>query len=69
MEYNYTIIVFLYVADDTSEDERSLPALTGTDRKTWAQIRNQYFSEGTNRHSLHMIEKAIFCVSNLYMPS
>lgn len=48
--------------DDTSEDERSLPALTGTDRKTWAQIRNQYFCEGTNRHSLHMIEKAIFCV-------
>ena len=54
---------FSFSADNTSEDERSLSALTGTDRKTWAQIRNQYFSDGVNKHSLHTIEKALFCVS------
>lgn len=48
--------------DHTSEDEKSLPALTGTDRKTWAQVRNQYFSHGINKHSLHTIEKALFYV-------
>lgn len=48
--------------DSCSEDEKSVPALTGTDRKTWAQVRNQYFSQGINKHSLDIIEKALFCV-------
>ena len=63
--WGYTCIKFEFTVllADTTEDERSVSALTGADRTTWAKIREQYFSEGVNKHSLHTIEKAIFCVN------
>ncbi|XP_045183818.2 carnitine O-palmitoyltransferase 1, liver isoform-like isoform X2 [Mercenaria mercenaria] len=45
-----------------SESERSLAALTGTERKEWAILRKQYFMDGVNADSLALMEKALFHV-------
>ncbi|XP_022253543.1 carnitine O-palmitoyltransferase 1, muscle isoform-like [Limulus polyphemus] len=42
--------------------EEKLGALTATDRITWATTRDEYFSKGMNKTSLHIIEKAAFCL-------
>lgn len=53
------------ILEDTSTPscgEESLAALTGTDRPVWAAAREEFFSTGTNEHSLHIIETAAFHV-------
>lgn len=37
-----------------------LGALTATDRVSWAKARNDFFSQGLNKASLDVIEKAAF---------
>ena len=37
--------------------EEHLAALTATDRKTWAEMREQYFMTGANRTNMEMLEK------------
>ena len=53
------------ILNDQSEPvkgEKYLAALTAGDRIPWAQARNKYFSEGVNKASLAVIEKAAFCL-------
>ncbi|XP_076801897.1 carnitine O-palmitoyltransferase 1, liver isoform-like isoform X2 [Clavelina lepadiformis] len=45
-----------------SPGEENLAALTAGDRIPWAQARNQHFSNGVNKKSLHAIEKSAFVV-------
>eukprot|EP00005_Dracoamoeba_jomungandri_P012228 CAMPEP_0174267932 /NCGR_PEP_ID=MMETSP0439-20130205/35443_1 /TAXON_ID=0 /ORGANISM="Stereomyxa ramosa, Strain Chinc5" /LENGTH=798 /DNA_ID=CAMNT_0015355751 /DNA_START=14 /DNA_END=2407 /DNA_ORIENTATION=- len=40
-----------------------IPVLTTENRMTWADIREHYFSDGINNHSLHTIESGIFFLS------
>jgi len=42
--------------------EEHLGALTATDRVTWAETRQKYFSKGINRVSLTTIENSAFCL-------
>eukprot|EP01012_Entosiphon_sulcatum_P004510 TRINITY_DN1179_c0_g1_i1.p1 TRINITY_DN1179_c0_g1~~TRINITY_DN1179_c0_g1_i1.p1 ORF type:complete len:817 (-),score=131.69 TRINITY_DN1179_c0_g1_i1:16-2466(-) len=37
-----------------------ISVLTTTDRTTWASVREQHFSEGLNRASLNVVERAMF---------
>ncbi|WAR11189.1 CPT1A-like protein [Mya arenaria] len=46
--------------DEYSEEARSLPALTGLDRTKWARIRGEHFSQGLNKETLEVVEKAVF---------
>ncbi len=49
--------------DDTTEPdegERHLAVMTASNRTTWAETRNKYFSRGVNKASLDVIEKAAF---------
>lgn len=53
------------ILNDQSEPvkgEKYLAALTAGDRVPWAQARIKYFSEGVNKASLAVIEKAAFCL-------
>lgn len=45
------------------EAEGALPALTTLPRTRWAEARENYFSEGVNRRSLHAIESALLFVT------
>jgi len=60
-------IQFQRILDDDNsvpeKGEEKLAALTAWDRANWAKARQQYFSKGTNRVSLDMIEKAAFVVT------
>ncbi|XP_052265796.1 carnitine O-palmitoyltransferase 1, liver isoform-like [Dreissena polymorpha] len=47
---------------DYSEEARSLPALTGLNRKEWATVRQTHFNGGLNQDSLATLEKALFHV-------
>jgi len=56
---------FERILQDESEaelGEEKLAALTASDRPTWAKIRKEFFSKGTNRTSLNIIESAAFVV-------
>jgi len=53
----------MIVSGDYTEEARSIPALTGTDRTTWARVRKEHFSRGLNKESIDVVEKAIFHVS------
>ena len=57
--------LFSFITESYTELERSLPALTGVERKEWATVRKQYFSDGVNADSLAMMEKALFHVNTL----
>ncbi|XP_052833401.1 carnitine O-palmitoyltransferase 1, liver isoform [Octopus bimaculoides] len=46
-----------------SEAAKSIPAFTGIERKTWAKVRETFFSDGINKESLQTIETAIFFVT------
>lgn len=54
------------MSDQMSEEECSLAALTALERSEWARIRKQFFSRGVNRDSISLIDRGIFCVSNLF---
>ncbi|TMW61605.1 hypothetical protein Poli38472_012796 [Pythium oligandrum] len=43
--------------------EKHLAALTAVGRIEWAEIREKYFSEGTNKRSLEVVESAVFVVT------
>lgn len=45
-----------------NEAEAAIPALTGVQRFKWAEVRETYFSEGTNRRTLNAIESALLYV-------
>ena len=48
------------ILDDDSEPavgEEHLAALTAGDRVPWAKAREEFFSKGKNKASLHAIEK------------
>ncbi|XP_072374880.1 carnitine O-palmitoyltransferase 1, liver isoform isoform X2 [Scyliorhinus torazame] len=54
------------ILDDTSlpqPGEEKLAALTAGDRVPWAKARNSFFSQGRNKMSLEIIEKAAFFVT------
>lgn len=40
-----------------SPGEEHLAALTAHDRKSWAEARERYFSNGINKESLEIIDK------------
>jgi len=67
MEPSELQIQFQRILDDETsvpeKGEEKLAALTAWDRTSWAKARQQYFSKGTNRVSLDMIEKAAFVVT------
>ena len=42
--------------------EALIPALTGGNRATWAEVRDAYFSDGANKRALEMIESAAIYV-------
>lgn len=61
---------FQWIIDDAdnhqgeySQGQKSIPALTTLDRTTWWRIRNEHFSSGINRDSLHTVESAILFVN------
>lgn len=37
--------------------EEHLAALTACDRKSWAEMREEYFSKGVNKKSVETIDK------------
>ena len=49
------------ILDDSDTElrpgEEHLAALTAADRKTWAQMREQYLMSGVNRASMGILEK------------
>nr|KAG5707252.1 hypothetical protein BaRGS_000026 [Batillaria attramentaria] len=45
--------------EEYTEGQMSLPALTTMERTAWWKIRNEHFSTGINRESLHHVESAI----------
>ncbi|XP_031370107.1 carnitine O-palmitoyltransferase 1, liver isoform-like [Apis dorsata] len=45
-----------------SDGEEKLAALTASERTAWARVREEFFSKGTNKTSLDLIEKAAFIV-------
>ncbi|CAG2246768.1 CPT1A [Mytilus edulis] len=49
--------------DSISDSEKSIPALTGIERPTWAKVRADQFSTGVNKDSLDIVESAIFCIT------
>ena len=53
------------ILGEYSDTARSLAALTGLPRKEWAEARTKYFTSGLNKESLHVLESAMFHVSNL----
>ncbi|KNC54745.1 carnitine palmitoyltransferase I [Thecamonas trahens ATCC 50062] len=58
--------LLLIVADAEAHRDESaagkVPALTGANRTKWAEARSDYFSSGTNKAALNLIETAIFYV-------
>jgi len=46
----------------SSNAELRIAALTATNRNTWAQVRIDHFTVGSNRDSVHAIEEAIMTV-------
>lgn len=48
--------------DKAHSGEEILPVLTATDRPVWAEARKKYFSDGVNKESLDLVEKAAFFV-------
>ncbi|BFZ23755.1 hypothetical protein BsWGS_26793 [Bradybaena similaris] len=44
---------------EVPESHRLIPALTSQDRKTWAKVRQEFFSLGVNRESLECLESAV----------
>jgi len=46
----------------SSNAELRIAALTATNRNTWAQVRIDHFTAGSNRDSVHAIEEAIILV-------
>ncbi|XP_063681004.1 carnitine O-palmitoyltransferase 1, liver isoform-like isoform X4 [Bolinopsis microptera] len=46
--------------DVASPGEEDLSAMTSGERSKWASFRETFFSKGTNRHSLHLIEQSLF---------
>lgn len=53
----------LATKNDEKSSEKFISSLTGLNRTKWAQIRNEYFSNGTNKNSLEVIENSAFVVS------
>ncbi|CAC5359081.1 CPT1A [Mytilus coruscus] len=49
--------------DSISDSAKSISALTGIERPTWAKVRAEQFSSGVNKDSLDIVESAIFCVT------
>ena len=43
--------------DVASAGETDMSAMTSGERSKWASFRETFFSKGTNRHSLHLIEQ------------
>ena len=52
-----------FLDEDGLVPEAYIPSLTGDSRTRWAEARERYFSEGTNKASLDMVETAAFIVS------
>ena len=52
-----------FLTEDYSEAQKMVPAITGTERVTWAKARADYFTDGVNKDSLDIVERAIFFVS------
>eukprot|EP00117_Sycon_ciliatum_P028013 scpid34788/ scgid22613/ Carnitine O-palmitoyltransferase 1, muscle isoform; Carnitine O-palmitoyltransferase I, muscle isoform; Carnitine palmitoyltransferase 1B; Carnitine palmitoyltransferase I-like protein len=46
------------VVKDVPDGELHLPALTATDRTSWAKVRQSHFSSGLNQKSLQIVETA-----------
>ena len=64
---NISAWFLLFSPGEVDETAKSLAALTGTDRTTWARARSEFFSTGVNKDSLDLLESALFHVSlNLY---
>ena len=51
------------VDTDLTPGEKHLPALTTTDRKTWAETRERFFMKGKNKISLETINKVSYVSS------
>lgn len=49
--------------DSYSREEKTVASLTGQERAKWCQIRGKHFSDGVNRETMDMIEKAMFCLT------
>lgn len=49
--------------DSYSREEKTVASLTGQERAKWCQIRGKHFSDGMNRETMDMIEKAMFCLT------
>jgi carnitine O-palmitoyltransferase 1 len=60
LQLGYQTIIDTEIEKDPIE--HNLAALTAGERIPWARARRQYFSSGINKTSLHIIEKAAFCV-------
>ncbi|KFD58677.1 hypothetical protein M513_00370 [Trichuris suis] len=48
---------------ETTDSERYLAALTAWERTRWAEFRQQHFSRGINKASLHAIESSAFVLA------
>ncbi|XP_057315865.1 carnitine O-palmitoyltransferase 1, liver isoform-like [Hydractinia symbiolongicarpus] len=46
----------------STEAECRIPALTGSERNSWARVRREHFTSGINKNSLQAIEEALFLV-------
>lgn len=59
-EIEYQLNFIVNSNHESSHPEKFLASLTAWDRTKWAETRDKYFSKGTNKLSLDMVESAIF---------
>ena len=53
----------LLLLDSYTREEKIVACLTGQEREKWCKVRQKHFSQGVNRETMDMLEKAMFSVS------
>lgn len=63
LEIQYQLDRIVNSDENSTHGEKYLASLTAWNRTKWAETRNKYFSKGTNKSSLEIIESAALFVS------
>nr|XP_022311882.1 carnitine O-palmitoyltransferase 1, liver isoform-like [Crassostrea virginica] len=50
-------------ADSYTREEKIVACLTGQEREKWCKVRQKHFSQGVNRETMDMLEKAMFSLT------
>lgn len=66
VKINFLMLVNSFLSQASTEAECRIPALTGSERNSWARVRREHFTSGINKNSLQAIEEALFLVRQFY---